>query len=107
MRAMLFALSMVLFSCSSGCDAVTSGGDAGGVLPAADAGDGGDGGGDASAGGTRGFAEPCESSDQCKSGICYQFGDGTKGCSQQCTAAEECPSGSQGQKCNREGYCRV
>lgn len=90
------ALAALLFACSS-----NGGGDAGGILPVADTGatDGGE---------TKlEFAAPCESSDQCKSGICYEFGDGTKGCTQKCESSGECPSGSQGRKCNNQGVCRV
>ena len=98
MRFFMLACSAVLAVIVSGCPTVSSG-DAGGVLPASDGGVDG--------GGTLGFGAPCESSDQCVSGVCFEFGDGTKGCTQKCASADDCPPGSQGKKCNNQGVCRV
>lgn len=98
MRFIAFAFVMVVTGCAPGCSSST-GGDAGGILPASDGGIDG--------GATLEFAAPCETSDQCKSGVCYEFGDGTKGCTLKCGSADDCPEGSQGKKCNREGICRV
>ena len=54
-----------------------------------------------------GFGATCTINGDCEAAfICYAFGDGSKLCTKACTADTECPTGSQGQKCNKQGYCR-
>ena len=47
---------------------------------------------------------------ECMSGVCTDAFDqiGHPVCSQQCTPGDNstCPAGSQGMKCNMQGYCR-
>jgi len=51
------------------------------------------------------FGADCTDNTQCASGVCIQFGQG-RWCTLACTDASQCPVGSQGQKCNLQGYCR-
>lgn len=53
------------------------------------------------------FGAACTDNAQCESDLCYAFGDGTQACTQTCTVDDDCPAGSQGQKCNLQGVCRV
>ena len=53
------------------------------------------------------FGETCTDNAECESGLCHKFGDGTEACTQSCGSDGDCPSGSQGQKCNNQGVCRV
>jgi hypothetical protein len=59
-----------------------------------------------------GFGAPCTQvtdtgSTECQSGVCSStFEQLGNRCSLRCTDAAECPQGSQGQKCNKKGYCR-
>jgi len=53
------------------------------------------------------WAEDCTERCDCTSGICHLFGDGIHACTAECERDEDCPEGSQGQKCNRQGICRV
>jgi hypothetical protein len=52
------------------------------------------------------FGAACSDDCACASGVCFMFGDGTHACTLKCTSNDTCPSGSQGKKCNGQGYCR-
>lgn len=56
--------------------------------------------------GAKAFAEPCATDCECASGVCFTFGNGTTVCSLECSSNDECPPGSEGQKCNGQGFCR-
>lgn len=58
-------------------------------------------------GNDRAFGECCTAASECASGVCWKFGDGSQSCTLKCSTAADCPSGSQGQKCNGQGYCRT
>jgi len=51
------------------------------------------------------FGAECSSDSECESGTCWEFGVGAM-CTLSCQDASECPEGSEGQKCNNQGYCR-
>jgi hypothetical protein len=63
--------------------------------------------------GSAAFGATCttasETSTECASGICANFG-GSILCTQKCTLLmmtdPSCPNGSMGQKCAQQGYCR-
>ena len=61
----------------------------------------------AKTGNDRPFASCCTANSECTSGVCFKFGDGTQACTEKCKTAADCPSGSQGKKCNGQGYCRT
>ena len=52
------------------------------------------------------FGTACVDDSTCGIGKCIAFGTGDKLCTLPCQDASECPVGSQGQKCNQQGYCR-
>ena len=54
-----------------------------------------------------GFGEPCEDNPDCASNLCHEFGQVGKACTITCEKPEDCPVGSEGQKCNKQGVCRV
>ncbi|MFO0676618.1 MAG: hypothetical protein U0169_08795 [Polyangiaceae bacterium] len=75
------------------------------VAPAAtsDAGPTDDAGSDA--GGLLPFMSPCETNEQCDTGLCFLFNAKGPHCSKACTNAAECPAPSTG--CNNMGTCKA
>lgn len=57
--------------------------------------------------GVKPFGQPCAGPCDCASGLCWEFGDGEHACTQRCTDPSQCPSGSRGQKCTKQGICRI
>jgi hypothetical protein len=57
--------------------------------------------------GVKTLGQACATNCECASGVCYAFGDGGQVCAQRCTDSSQCPPGSRGQKCNKEGVCRI
>jgi hypothetical protein len=51
------------------------------------------------------FTSPCESDEQCETGLCYSFAAKGPHCSQACDGPEDCPPPSPG--CNGMGICKV
>ena len=51
------------------------------------------------------FGEACSEDLECQTGTCWEFGVGDM-CTFACEEDSECPEGSEGQKCNKQGYCR-
>ncbi|HEY3351978.1 MAG TPA: hypothetical protein VGQ83_01895 [Polyangia bacterium] len=105
MKRLLLAAALLIGACggsSTGRDAAPAGTDA---AVADDAGPAATDGaaGDAAA---LAFGAACTDPAQCASNVCFTFGDGSRLCTLQCTAPDQCPAGSQGQKCNGQGYCR-
>ena len=57
-------------------------------------------------GAQKAFGEACTTADDCKEGVCHEFGQGGSLCTIACVAKTECPDGSEGQKCNSKGVCK-
>ena len=51
------------------------------------------------------FGASCSTDSECESGTCWEFGVGGM-CTLVCQEDSACPEGSEGQKCNNQGYCR-
>jgi hypothetical protein len=64
-----------------------------------------DGGSGDGSSGDKVFGAACSSDSECESGTCWEFGVGAM-CTIACQEDGECPDGSEGQKCNNQGYCR-
>jgi len=52
------------------------------------------------------FGEKCTDDDSCASEVCVEFGKLSWVCTLDCVEDSQCPDGSEGQKCNKSGYCR-
>jgi hypothetical protein len=50
------------------------------------------------------LGEPCQNSDQCLSGLCFNFNARGPHCSAPCTDACQCPPPTRG--CNNMGVCK-
>jgi len=84
------------------CDDATDDPAAGGQ----DAGTDTDTGTDTGTDGLGGFGDPCETTEDCATDVCHEFGQLGWVCTYYCETDEDCPVGSQGQKCNQQGVCR-
>lgn len=54
--------------------------------------------------GRLGFLAPCETNEQCETGLCHTFSQKGTFCTKACTLPADCPPPSNG--CNNQGICR-
>lgn len=53
-----------------------------------------------------GFGRLCVAEKDCSQGVrCFTFSGGNRRCTVPCKFDGECPAGTQGRKCDGQGYC--
>lgn len=77
------------------CDGRTPGVDGSAVIDAAEASDGA----------LLGFMQPCQTNEQCETGLCFPFNAKGPKCSKPCATADDCPPPASG--CNGMGICKA
>ena len=104
---LLYGVLIAMFSSTLGCHSNSPALDQGLMpdLSSAPATDGTSDGADLG-GALKPFGERCSTNAECASNLCFTFGDGSQLCTLVCSSSDQCPSGSQGRKCNAQGYCR-